>query len=278
MIQIYILSYKPLTERRTYLKNEFKKLNIKVKFIIQNKNEYKNKPIMKRYLPNPKIWAHKVKFINKNTPFYKLSDASINLNLNHYRIWEKIIRQKENFAIIFEDDVILEHNFKKNLNKCISQLNNIEWDVCFLDLLNDNRYRLFKKKGLFKNKKNSWGSGGYIINKNALKRILEDTYYFTLPIDEEFKYICKKHNLKVFWLNPPLVHQGSIYGKYPTTNKMAFSNNKNKLKNLISKRLLLYKKIESKRFSKKYWRPIIFIKDIIQEIETQLKFLILKKE
>ncbi|MDD4049998.1 MAG: glycosyltransferase family 25 protein [Candidatus ainarchaeum sp.] len=274
MTPIYILNYKPLIERRKYLQKEFKKIKLNVRFIIQEENEYKNKPILKRYLPDKEIWDYKFKTINKKNKFHKLSDASINLNLNHYKIWNIINKLNHTHALIIEDDAIIEPNFKQNLNKLISQLEKVNWDVCFIDLLCDNRYRLFKKKGLIANKKGSWGLGGYIIHKNKINLFLKEIYNFTLPMDEEFKFICKKYNLKVYWQNPPLIHQGSIYGPYKTTNQTNL-----KLKTLFQKRYILYSYLESKRFQKnKRWKIVLFIKDIIQEIEIKLKYFLFKKE
>ncbi len=127
MVEIYIINYKPLVERYNYLNKTFKSIKQKVNFIIQNKNEHTQDTIKKRYIPNKQIWLNKFKYLNKkNTPFYNLSKASINLNLNHYKIWMKIYQSNYNYALILEDDVIIEPNFLKKIKECILKLNRLD--------------------------------------------------------------------------------------------------------------------------------------------------------
>ncbi len=98
-------------------------------------------------------------------------------------------------------------------------------------------------------------------------------------MDEEFKYVCKKNKLKIYWINKPLVHQGSIYGYYTSTNIISPPKTNNIFKKINFIKNKLYDLIESKRFTNEiYLKPIILIKDILQEIEVQLKYYIFKKE
>ena len=54
----------------------------------------------------------------------------------------------------------------------------------------------------------------YCITFSAAKRVLSTILPFTLPIDFELNYQLERHDMNVYWWEPPIVVQGSQCGLY----------------------------------------------------------------
>ena len=63
----------------------------------------------------------------------KLTLGEIGCSLSHYNIYKTILKNKDEYAIILEDDAILVDNFYDKVNTIINNLkNNEDWDMLYL--------------------------------------------------------------------------------------------------------------------------------------------------
>jgi glycosyl transferase family 25 len=108
----------------------------------------------------------------------------VGVSLSHLLLFQKIIDQNEEFAIIFEDDIIIAENFEKNMKSIIDHFLTNKVDVLYLGL-HPNPYNSIsldklwnfdkdiKIENFFESKINHvYGSFGYIISKDACNKIL----------------------------------------------------------------------------------------------------------
>ena len=132
-MDLYVIHFDKLIERRTFLEKQIKKQKIKLNWFIQEfEKPYSEKEINKYYFYDKKNWKKKLKIARKELIPRKLSFPEIALTINHFKLWELCVKKNKLF-VIFEDDVEIQPNFKLNLKKVIKMLNKLDWDLCFFD-------------------------------------------------------------------------------------------------------------------------------------------------
>jgi len=187
-LKTYILHFDKLKERKIKLEKEltnFPKLD--VKWFLQI-GYYSDELINDFYEYDKKLWKEKVRIANRPVIFYPLSKSQKHLVVNHMIIRKLIAEQSNDYALVLEDDIKFPLNFDKKIMKFIEE--NKEWDIIYLE------------KGLEEN--TAWNNGGYIIKKDACKKII-NLGKVTLPNDEELRYRIKKLNLKPLFY--PIISQ-----------------------------------------------------------------------
>lgn len=219
---IYITHWKPLTQRKEYLENKLKELNLinKVTFMEKwDRNDKISQVNSKKFYTenNPDNWV--IRGIAKH---YKMSkDSFRNLYkgeiynfLNHYECYKDMYMKGYNNALILEDDCILLNNFTENLDKYIKQIKPYDWDILFLG---DYCHHLYKWPIHDKINNNIYHAGmsntadAYVLSKSGVKTIIKNnTFPFSFPIDFEMNYWIVKFNMKSFWVTPSIIKQGSV--------------------------------------------------------------------
>lgn len=204
-LNIYICHYTPLVERKEFMDKQMVKYNFTHKYI----TDYDREIITEKEYE---------KFDLK-----KLKKSEISLFYKHIKSFEYI--KQEKLSLILEDDAILEDNFKDILSQYISQIPK-DWDLIFLgngcnlhipkDVIElDKKINMFYKV----NYSTSWGGNGstrccdsYLVNQSAAKKIMEifnKEKQINLPYDHWLNKVIFENNLKVYWVEPTIVKQGS---------------------------------------------------------------------
>jgi len=156
-----------------------------------------------------KVYSSK---LNKKHFRYNLSLGEIGCYMSHRKIWRKMVEENIDFAIILEDDLIVNENFQQ-LFALVDSLKNYD-----LIKLADNRsFPAAQKKEItadfelinFKTIPNC--TTGYTINLSGAKKLLtRELFYRPVDIDLQF---CKELTLSVYGLQP-----------YPITENRDFSS------------------------------------------------------
>ncbi len=212
--KIYIAHYIPLKDRKINLFNQLKNYNLSAIWI-----EDEPKPEEIKSLYSSDKWNKKFHEMNNLNYSLKrdLKKSELSLCYKHLKIYEDIVKNDIKTALVLEDDVILERNFCNvfNLNLSLTPKN---WDFIFIGngcnlriptsqlIQNNIAYR--------KEHPASKCTDSYIIKLNSAKKILQTIIPFTFPIDFELNYQMFKHNMNVYWWEPPIVYQGSQCGLY----------------------------------------------------------------
>ena len=125
-------------------------------------------------------------------------DGTFGCAQSHINIWRDIVKNGYENALIFEDDINLAHNFKKEL-ELLEEPD--AWDVLYLYSFCEIPGRAYNKN--FIHGKNL-SMAGYIISKRCAERLhLLEYDDMGCPID---LFIAVKLNLKTFLAKNKLVH------------------------------------------------------------------------
>jgi len=213
-MKIFILHYKVLVDRKKHILQQLEKQNIKDYEFIEKYDK-------------DEITEYESSLFNIN---YKKSTMS--LHLKHNFVYKLIAEKYEN-ALIFEDDVILSENFNETLNKYITQLPE-DYDMLFIgDGCNFHiqKHNLIPNKNIYEKclYPTSWGGDGasrcsdsYIISKKCAIKLcnyienLKDK--ISLPIDWWLNEAARDINLKIYWAEPTIVTQGTQTGLFKTSH------------------------------------------------------------
>lgn len=217
--KIYVISLDRTPERFSFVKNQLDEQNIKCekfkaidgynldfqntetgKFLNaeEKKNfhnySWENKPVKYNVVlggcPLMQVIVNKVRF----------SLGEVGVACSHREIWKEMIKNNYDSVIIFEDDVILDKNFKSNLQEYMADLPN-DWDIAFLGVgRRNNKYGYFVCVGeIFRDIDNVenhpfvakiqptnlvYGMHGYIINQRGARKLLNLTNTSDYPIDD----------------------------------------------------------------------------------------------
>ena len=211
----YVIHYTPLKERKNYMLKELNKRSLIYYFI----EDYDREKLSDKDL--------KIFDINK----VKLSMCS-NIR-KHICAYKKIFNNKYNYSLILEDDVILDKDFISKLKIALEQLPH-DYDMLFIGngcnlhipLIERKPLKFIYKKGIEESK---WGGNGatrctdsYLVSKKCANKLLN--YIFKLkeraiqkPSDFWLNEVIRELKLKIYWMEPTIVTQGTQIGKYKSS-------------------------------------------------------------
>jgi glycosyl transferase, family 25 len=152
----------------------------------------------------------------------KISKGVISCTLNHILAYEKIVKNKNRYALVFENDPFFLGNFHKKLERISGEIDKLEKGF-IISLENTNlkfpSYWATKKGKFLYQAKTERGAGAYIIDLEGAKKILDDVQKnkCNTVIDWWHNSLVQKGVIKIFWAHPPLVEQGSHNGFLSST-------------------------------------------------------------
>ena len=167
--------------------------------------------------------------INNNTTYICskfCTKSTIGIAMAHIKVWEQFIASNDEFAIIFEDDVIFTPNFKYNLNIILNNLkSNI--DILYLGCIGcSDSINLFsaigyisniinynndsKNTNYFKKSLVSFATHGYIVSKNGAKKLIKYIKgNISNHLDYQIQELIKINLINSYVVNHLLVYQTS---------------------------------------------------------------------
>lgn len=209
-MKIFVLHYSKLIDRKKCIIEQFQKNNITNYEFVENYD--------KDDLTSDEI----------NMFIDNYRKPTMSLFLKHIYVFRQIAEKYEN-ALIFEDDVILSHNFIDKFNNYYNQLPD-DYDMLFIGNgcnLHIESHKILPNINIYEKCLNEtdWGGNGctrcsdsYVINKKcAIKLINSLKYKIDLQIDFWLNMAARYNNLKVYWAEPTIVTQGSQNGTYNST-------------------------------------------------------------
>jgi glycosyl transferase family 25 len=185
--KVYYINLDKSTKRRDFMEDQFKKLNIP----LTRMPAVYGKELPQGFLKNAKSQ------FNIFTHYPNLNDGEIGLTKTYFDLWKIITKQKEDYAIILEDDALLTKDFFPDLEKLLLTITEND----FLDISG--------KAGFFKLTSNylttkfiipSLQTTGQIIGKKAAKKLYKNLTVYYAPIDV-LKQDIFKHQVKIYTSN-----------------------------------------------------------------------------
>ena len=239
----YVIHFDKLVERKVHLEEQLNREGRGAEWFIQRGEDFYAKEEIDRYYKyDPNKWIEKIKIAKLNRIPRPLGKPEVNLSINHFKLLERISKDKGNLFLILEDDVVLCEEFTSSLHQVLGELEKVEWDICFLDWCTTAPPRKGGIVEIVDQRRNedsgSWGLAAYLIRPSTAAELLRDFDHFTLCCDDEIRYLVKKKRLVPKWVLPPLTEQGSFCGKF--TSSLNGSREKSGIKKYVFWRKGIY--------------------------------------
>jgi hypothetical protein len=169
---------------------------------------------------NPWIPRKPVQHEQRNFNSYNLKPGEISLVLNWAAVAQDAVAKKYAVVMILESDVIFDADFLTKLSDAMSRLGQRPWDYLSLnagaDLVPQRRDSTdcwFPPTHPYYHTRTT---AAMIVKVGMLDKILGTLFPFSEVLDWELNYQLTRHRAISWWLDPPIVRQGS--GKeYRTT-------------------------------------------------------------
>ncbi|WP_233270071.1 glycosyltransferase family 25 protein [Polaribacter sp. L3A8] len=189
--KVYYINLDKSLERRNFMENQFKKLNIPLTRMPAVYGKELPEDFLKKTKKQHNILTH----------YPYLNDGEIGLTKTYFDLWKIIATQREEFAIVLEDDALLTADFFTDINLLLHSITNKD----FLDISG--------RKGFLKLKSNklistflipSLQTTGQIIGKTAAEKLSKNLTTYYAPIDV-LKQDVFKHQSYVLTTNKTYV-------------------------------------------------------------------------
>ena len=189
--KFYYINLEKSKTRREFMESQFKELNIP----LTRMPAVYGKELPQQFLRKAK------KNHNLLTHYPNLNDGEIGLTKTYFDLWKIIANQKEDFAIVLEDDALLEKEFIADLPKILDEIDIKD----YIDISGRKGFSLIKQKSLTSLYTiPPLQTTGQIFGKEAAKQLAKNLTTYYSPIDV-LKQDVFKHKTPVFVTNKKYV-------------------------------------------------------------------------
>lgn len=151
-----------------------------------------------------------------------LGDGTLSCTLNHILAYERMIKNKNSYAIVFENDPFFLGDFQKKLKKIFPAAEALDkgWIISLENstLKFPSYWTAQKGKYLYQATAGRM-AGAYMIDLAGAKTIIKDLkqHKCHTVIDWWHNSLIDRGVVKMYWAHPPLVEQGSHNGHLNST-------------------------------------------------------------
>lgn len=151
----------------------------------------------------------------RGMPYRLLSRGDIAASISHIETYAEIASGDTPWTLILEDDAILEERFREQFEEYFASTPD-DADLIFIGCCFGMRIHDTQTGVHFYRRPHpaTKCADSYLIRDEAARALRQTMVRFALPIDWELNYQLRRHDLKVYWLEPPLVTQGSETGLF----------------------------------------------------------------
>ena len=214
-LNIYIIHYTKYVERKKYINNELKKLNLDEKnihFIEKyDANDYDPK-INDLFLDNNikdnyNIAMKKCNWYARKVQLKNLKDSEKSICLKHLEAIKNIKESNNIYGLIIEDDCYFCTDFLNKLETIINNLPN-NWDIYWANStinMSNTKYRnrIIENNNYVLRRKNpaTAGAVSYLIKRSSAERLYNDIIKnkISFPIDWEYNWLFKKLKFNTYF-------------------------------------------------------------------------------
>lgn len=219
----YVVHYKGNVERRNLLEKIHTKENLEnVTWILDyDKEEVSYEMYTKNFQADHLEYQKRGQDPNEFYPHYPLQPEMVSLSLKQKEAFRRIGYGASSYGIMFEDDAIICENFIETFNFYMNSVPG-NWDVLFIGQGGGKRIPQDKiKEGVFWYKKDHPAdrcADSVVLKKDAAKKIYDHMNHHKICFnpDPELGFWMKVLDMNVYWLEPPIVVQGSQNGLFET--------------------------------------------------------------
>jgi GR25 family glycosyltransferase involved in LPS biosynthesis len=214
-LPVYVMHGGRNPERRAVLEPELERQAIDATWLTDvNYRDLTREVTDRYYAARPRLWQWRA-LATFSTPYRKLRRTEIANGLSHIEVWRKIVAGGRGWTLVLEDDALLDPEFAERFDEYFASLPGdadmvFIGSCCGLRIAEVEEGRHFYRKG----RPASKCVDSYLVTPSAASALLSTVVPFVLPIDWELNYHLALHDLVVYWVEPPLVRQGSETGAY----------------------------------------------------------------
>ena len=214
--KVYVTHYTPLSDRKEKLVQDLNDLGIQVSWFEQEPTQIE---IQKMHKNTDSLWKQKTENLNYGgpVPWKELTKSEISLAYKHIKVYEDMLEHNIETALVLEDDVVFEDDFINKFNFNLMSTPH-DWDMIFIgsgcNLRIPRHKREQGKIAYLKEHPASKCTDSYLIKRSASAKLYETIFPFTMPIDFELNHQMNRHDMSVYWWEPPVIKQGSQCGLY----------------------------------------------------------------
>lgn len=222
-IPSYVVHYKGNVERRKIMEAIFEKEKMEnVGWILDwDREDVTYQMYVDNFQADHLEYQKRGQHPNEFFPHYPLQPSMVSLCLKQKEAFRKIGYGSADVGIMFEDDAIICENFKETLHIYMNSLP-ADWDVAFIGQGAGKRIPKDQlKDGIFWYKKDHPAdrcADSILFKREAAKKIYDAIakYKICFNPDPELGFWMSQWKMNVYWLEPPIVAQGSQNGLFKT--------------------------------------------------------------
>lgn len=216
----YVVHYTKHTDRKKFLLNQFELEQIFPRWIEKyDREELSYMQVYEQFRMSISEYQ-KRNHTGYSYLLYPMKPADVSNCMKHKEAMRCFLEESnKDYMFLMEDDVILCHNFIETLNNYLKDIPS-DWDVAFIGQGANKRIEQSKLiPGI------NWYLKEYPADRCAdsvlLKRESVKKLYYGIsnhgiayPPDHELSFWMNVYNMRVYWLEPPIVAQGSQTGYF----------------------------------------------------------------
>jgi GR25 family glycosyltransferase involved in LPS biosynthesis len=198
----FVCHYTKLSDRKPFVEYQLNKNSIDFEWILDFDQENINFETISKSYSNILSNVYLGRTLRK---------SEISLILKHEECLRKIVENRYQNTIIFEDDILLSENFINKLNKYCDQLPS-DYDILWIGSCCDLHYSpIIEGINVYETNKGSRCTHAFLISLKCAEMLLNQIKNIYYPIDFFYNKMILDLNLKNFWAEPELVNQNKNY-------------------------------------------------------------------
>lgn len=206
---IYVLNVKKFTQRRLFMEQQLARFSMEAEFIFDWDADELTDALIEQYFTGN-----------------DLSRAQMSCAMKHITALQKIAAANNHFNLVLEDDAVFTDDFLQGLQNALQQSHQFQGHKVIYIGSGGNfftpksqrvkgQYLYIGSKGRF--------ADSYIIDSQTAQKRLDwiAKNKISKPIDNQFEFIDKQLDIKILWLEDPVVEQGSKNGLFDSALEKA---------------------------------------------------------
>jgi hypothetical protein len=216
----YVVHYTPLVDRKQFLLRQFKKEGIAATFVENfDREQLSYQQVYDNFKMN--LWEYQRRSPTGYSPYlYPMKPADVSNCMKHKEAFRKFLTESsKEYMFLMEDDVILCENFVSTLDGYLRYLPS-DWSAAFIGQGAGKRIPSAElRDGVIwyhKDHPADRCADSVLLKRSTVQAIYNGmvSHGIAFPPDHELSFWFRSYGMKIYWLEPPIVAQGSQTGYF----------------------------------------------------------------
>jgi GR25 family glycosyltransferase involved in LPS biosynthesis len=219
-LPVYVIHAPRLRERRIALEASLAENGVSATWVEDpDADELDPQLVRLYYRPSRVRWWRRAR-TTQPIPYRRLTPREIAVTIAHVRTLERIGRSAEAWSLVLEDDAILVPAFSAHFDEAVAELPE-DADAVYIGSCSGLRVAdAYPGRRFYRVPHPATKcSDSTLIRRDAAAAAAKALRPFVLTIDWELNYHFARQDAVVYWLEPPLVSQGSETGVYTSSQR-----------------------------------------------------------